>query len=179
MSKAQLKISCRFYRITDLGILHLYFSSNNQSSKIYTPLDKVVVLGTQSTRKLGLLFLDFSTILIDFTSHSQNTTRVKNLFTGSPLEVFKSSHLCPCLPLPWNRRQRRARRREERRDRQTSGGKTAIGLTRGRWVAEDWPGVLPASGDGGPVVARPRVLEFQRGQGRDKPMCCMGSFTRV
>jgi hypothetical protein len=58
-------------------------------------------------------------------------------------------------------------------------GETAIGLTRGRWVAEDWPGVLPASSGGGPVVARPRVLEFQRGRGQDRPMCCTGSFTRV
>jgi hypothetical protein len=47
---------------------------------------------------------------------------VKNLFTGNPLEVFKSSHLCPCLPLPWNRRQRRARRRRGEARKQTSEG---------------------------------------------------------
>jgi hypothetical protein len=66
MSKAQLKISCRFYRITDLGISHSYFSSKNENSKVYTPLEKVVALGTQSTTKLGLLFLDFSAIFNRF-----------------------------------------------------------------------------------------------------------------
>jgi hypothetical protein len=54
---------CEFCRITDLGILLFNFSSKNYSSKVYTYLKKVVVLVTQSTKKLGLLFLDFSTIL--------------------------------------------------------------------------------------------------------------------
>jgi hypothetical protein len=66
MSKAQLKISCRFYRITDLGISRSYFSSKNYNSKVYTALEKVVALGTQSTTKLALLFLDFSKILNRF-----------------------------------------------------------------------------------------------------------------
>jgi hypothetical protein len=57
--KIQLKILCRFYRNTNLGILHFYFSSKKCSSKVYTYLQKVVVLVTLSTKKLGLLFLDF------------------------------------------------------------------------------------------------------------------------
>jgi hypothetical protein len=69
ISKTQLKISCRFYRITDLGLLHFYFSSKNYSSKIYTPLEKVVVYVTLRITKLGLLFLDFLQFLIDFTSY--------------------------------------------------------------------------------------------------------------
>jgi hypothetical protein len=77
ISKTQLKISCRFYRITDLGILQFYFSSEScamfgteprhtSSSKVYTPLEKVVVFVTLRTTKLGLLFLDFSTIFNRF-----------------------------------------------------------------------------------------------------------------
>jgi hypothetical protein len=67
ISKIQLKIIHIFCRNIDLGILHFYFSSKNCSSKVYTTLEKVVVLGTQNTAKLSLLFLDFSTILLDFT----------------------------------------------------------------------------------------------------------------
>jgi hypothetical protein len=52
-----------FCRITDLGKSHFNFSSKNCSSKVYTCFAKVVVLVTQSTAKLGLQFLDFSTIL--------------------------------------------------------------------------------------------------------------------
>jgi hypothetical protein len=66
MSKGQLKISCSFYRITDLGILQFYFSNKSYSSKAYTSLEKVVVLGTQSTKKLSLQFLDFSMIFNQF-----------------------------------------------------------------------------------------------------------------
>jgi hypothetical protein len=43
-----------------------YFSCRNWSSKVYTSFVKVVVLVTQSTSKLVLQFLDFSTILYDF-----------------------------------------------------------------------------------------------------------------
>jgi hypothetical protein len=50
----------------DLGILHFYFSSENCSSKVYTSLEKVVVLVTLSTTKFGLQFLDFSVILYRF-----------------------------------------------------------------------------------------------------------------
>jgi hypothetical protein len=63
ISKTQLKIMYGLCRITDLGILLFNFSSKNYSSKVYTYLEKVVVLVTQSTAKLSLQFLDFSTIL--------------------------------------------------------------------------------------------------------------------
>jgi hypothetical protein len=52
-----------FCRITDLGILHLYFSSKTCRSKVYTYVEKVVVVATLSTAKLSLLFLDISMIL--------------------------------------------------------------------------------------------------------------------
>jgi hypothetical protein len=61
ISKIQLKILGGFCRITDLGILLFNFSSKNYSSKVYTYLEKVVVLVTMSTTKLGFPFLDFST----------------------------------------------------------------------------------------------------------------------
>jgi hypothetical protein len=54
---------CGFCRITDLGILLFNFSSKQYSSKVYTYLEKVVVLATQSTTKLSLHFFDFSVIL--------------------------------------------------------------------------------------------------------------------
>jgi hypothetical protein len=57
---------CGFCIITDLGILLFNFSSKNYSSKVYTYLDKVVVLVTRSTKKLSLLFLDISTIFYRF-----------------------------------------------------------------------------------------------------------------
>jgi hypothetical protein len=50
-----------FCRNTDLGILLFNFSSKNYSSKVYTYLEKVVVLVTLSTKKFVLLVLDFST----------------------------------------------------------------------------------------------------------------------
>jgi hypothetical protein len=57
---------CGFCRITDPGILLSNFSSKNYSSNVYTYLEKVVALVTQSTKKLGLPFLDVSTILNPF-----------------------------------------------------------------------------------------------------------------
>jgi hypothetical protein len=66
ISKIQLKIMCIFCRITDLGILHFYFSSKNCSSKVYTSLEKVVGLVSLRTTKLGLQFLDFSVICYGF-----------------------------------------------------------------------------------------------------------------
>jgi hypothetical protein len=66
MSKIYLKNLCRFCRNIDLEISHFYFSSKNCCSKVYTTLDKVVVLVTLSTAKLGLLFLDFSVICYGF-----------------------------------------------------------------------------------------------------------------
>jgi hypothetical protein len=52
-----------FCRNTDLGISHFNFSSKNKSSKVYTYFGELAGLVTQSTKKSGLLFLDFSTIL--------------------------------------------------------------------------------------------------------------------
>jgi hypothetical protein len=66
ISKIQLKIMCRFCRNIDLGILHFYFSSKNCSSKVYTSLEKVVVLVSLSTIKLGLQIFDFSVICYGF-----------------------------------------------------------------------------------------------------------------
>jgi hypothetical protein len=66
ISKIQLNIMCRFCRITDLGILHFYFSSKNCSSKVYTSLEKVVDLVTLSTTKSGLQLLDFYVICYGF-----------------------------------------------------------------------------------------------------------------
>jgi hypothetical protein len=64
--KIQLKIMYIFCINIDLGILHFYFSSKNCSSKVYTSLEKVVVLVTLSATKLGLQFLDFSVICYGF-----------------------------------------------------------------------------------------------------------------
>jgi hypothetical protein len=66
ISKIQLKIMYGFCRITDLGISPFNFSSKNYSSKVYICFEKVVVLVTQSTTKLGLQFLDFSLICYGF-----------------------------------------------------------------------------------------------------------------
>jgi hypothetical protein len=55
-----------FCRNTDLGISHFNFSSKNCTSKVYICFAKVVGLLTKSTEKLGLQFLDFSTILYVF-----------------------------------------------------------------------------------------------------------------
>jgi hypothetical protein len=58
---------CGICRITDLGILHFYFSSKNYGSKAYTPQEKVVVLVILSKAKIGLdifgFFYDFISIL--------------------------------------------------------------------------------------------------------------------
>jgi hypothetical protein len=66
ISKILLKNMCIFCRNIDLGILHFYFSRKNCSSKVYTFLEKVVVLVTLSTTKLGLQFLDCSVICYGF-----------------------------------------------------------------------------------------------------------------
>jgi hypothetical protein len=50
----------------DFAELLFNFSSKNYISKVYTYLEKVVVLVPQSTTKLSLPFLDFSTILYRF-----------------------------------------------------------------------------------------------------------------
>jgi hypothetical protein len=75
ISKIQLKILCRFCRNIDLRILNLYFSRKNSSSKVYTSLEKVVVLVTLSTTKLGLKFVDFSVICYGFYKFQLKHTR--------------------------------------------------------------------------------------------------------
>jgi hypothetical protein len=85
-----------FCRIIDLGILHFYFSSKNCSSKVYTHLEKVVVLVTLSTAKLSLLFLDFSTICYGFYKVLPNTHKeVKMHFAKDTLERSEVSQQGP------------------------------------------------------------------------------------
>jgi hypothetical protein len=93
---------CGFCRITYLGILHFNFSSKNCSSKLYTCLKKVVVLVTLSTAKLSLLFLDFSTMLYDFSKLQVKHTKEEGTFCEWPLENFKKITDKPlvCTKLP-------------------------------------------------------------------------------
>jgi hypothetical protein len=93
---------CGFCRITDLGILHFNFSSKNCSSKLYTCLEKVVVLVTLSTAKSSLLFLDFSTMLYDFSKLQVKHTKEEGTFCEWPLENFKKITDRPlvCTKLP-------------------------------------------------------------------------------
>jgi hypothetical protein len=89
-----------FFRNIDLGILLFNLSSKNYSSKVYTYLEKVVVLVTQSTAKLSLTFLDFSTILYRFykfqLTHKEG---VESLCTQAP-RTFKPSQLYPSVLQP-------------------------------------------------------------------------------
>jgi hypothetical protein len=84
-----------FCRITDLGISYFNFSSKNCSSKVYTCLEKVVVLVTQSTAKLSLQFFDFSVILYDFSKLQVKHTKGEDTFCECPLENFKISQTGP------------------------------------------------------------------------------------
>jgi hypothetical protein len=73
----------------------LLFSNKNYNSKAYTYLEKVVVLVTLSTTKLSLLFLDFSTILIDFTRcWTQTQNREESFYTADP-RTFKIFTIMP------------------------------------------------------------------------------------
>jgi hypothetical protein len=95
ISEIQLKIVYGFCRNIDLGILLFNFSSKNYSSKVYTYLEKLVVLVTQSTTKLSLPILDFSTSLYRF--HKFQPTHkegVESLCTQAP-GTFKPSQLYP------------------------------------------------------------------------------------
>jgi hypothetical protein len=89
-----------FCRNIDLGILLFNFSSKTYRSNVYTYLEKVVVLVTQSTTKLSLPFLDFSTILYRFYKF-QLTQKggVESLCTQAP-GSFKYSQLYPSLLRP-------------------------------------------------------------------------------
>jgi hypothetical protein len=80
ISKIQIKILCGFCRNTDLCILLFNFSSKNYSSKVYTYLEKVVVLVALSTEKLSLLFLDFSTIFNRFYKLLDQTIKLGRIF---------------------------------------------------------------------------------------------------
>jgi hypothetical protein len=77
-----------FCRITDLGILQFYFSSKNCSSKVYTCFAKVVVPVTQSTTKLRLHFLDFSTILYGFYKIQSKHTKGEDPICKQTLGTF-------------------------------------------------------------------------------------------
>jgi hypothetical protein len=95
-SKIQHKILCRFCRNIDLEILYFYFSSENCSSKVYTTLDKVVVLVTLSTAKLGLQFFGFFVILYEFYKVQLKYKKgVRNLFATRPLNSFPPSQIYP------------------------------------------------------------------------------------
>jgi hypothetical protein len=75
--------------------MNFNFSCKNYSSRVYTSFVIFVVLVTQSTAKLVLHFLDFSTILYGFYKLQSTHKRVKNHFAHRPLERLKCSHLCP------------------------------------------------------------------------------------
>jgi hypothetical protein len=92
-----------FAENTDLGISHFNFSSKNQSSKVYTCFEKVVVLVTQSTTKLSLQFLDFSVILYDFSKlQLKHTKGVRFISQTDPWKVLGVHSHAPGSQLhPW------------------------------------------------------------------------------
>jgi hypothetical protein len=96
ISKIQLKIMYGFCRITDLDISHFNFSRKNYSSKVYTCIEKVVVLVAQSTTKLGLQFMDLSGILYDFSKLQLKHIKGEESFFKSPWN-FSTSQYCPRL----------------------------------------------------------------------------------
>jgi hypothetical protein len=169
-----------FCRITDLDILHFYFSSKNCSSKVYTCFAKVVVLVTQSTTKLRLhffgFFYDFIRILQDpVKAHKRgrsnlqtdpwnfpNLTDLPLLLTHRPLQDSNPRIGIPAAqggspPVRWH------------------GGTIELSLSQLAVVA--WAEGSPASGGGRTVVARPRVLELRRGQGWSWSTCGTGGFS--
>jgi hypothetical protein len=80
---------CGFCRNTNLSILLFYFSSKNYNSKVYTYLEKVVVLVTLRTSKLILIFLDFLRFLIDFTRRWTQTQNREESFYAADPRTFK------------------------------------------------------------------------------------------
>jgi hypothetical protein len=171
ISKIQLKIMYGFCRNIDLGILLSNFSSKNYSSKVYTYMEKVVVIVTQSTTKLSLPFLDFSTILYRFYKF-QPTHRgwVESLCTQAP-RIFKSSQMCPRFPTLCPDGGGVLTGGEVRLGEANKRAGSAIGLTLDRLVVKVRPGRSPASGSGGAVAARPRELGFRREEGRGSTKC--------
>jgi hypothetical protein len=150
---------CGFCRIIYLGTLLFNFSSKNYSSKVYTYLEKVVVLVTQSTTKLSLPFLDFSTILYQFYKF-QPTHKgwVESLCTQAP-GSFKSSQVCPRFPTLCPDGGGALAGGEVRLGEANKRAGSVIGLTLDRLVVKVRPGRSPASGGNGAEAARPRRLE--------------------
>jgi hypothetical protein len=93
-----------FCRITDLGILHFNFSSKNCSSKVYTCLEKVVVLVTHSTIKLSLHFFYYSVILYRIYKLQLKTLKgVRIILRRNPWKVLKDHrHALSLHQTPWN-----------------------------------------------------------------------------
>jgi hypothetical protein len=93
-----------FCRITDLGISHFNFSSKTYSSKLYTCFEKVLVLVTHSTTKLGLQFLDFFFVILNDFSKSQlkHTKGVRFISRTDPWKVLGVHSYAPGSQLhPW------------------------------------------------------------------------------
>jgi hypothetical protein len=91
-------ILCGFCRNINLGILLFNFSSKNYSSKVYTYLEKVVDLVILSTAKLGLLFLDCSTILNRFYKFQPKPSKRGESFYVLDPRTFKSLTDMPLAP---------------------------------------------------------------------------------
>jgi hypothetical protein len=162
-----------FCRITYLGILFFNFSSKNYRSKVYTYLEKLVILVTLSTEKLSLLFWIFLRFVMDLTRSSWNTTRVKNHFARRPLERFELHKTA----LDFNTQDPTRMRLKHR----GPGGAWELSASEGspelahkrHWTAieltTEWLAVVArperssASGGDGTGAARPRRCEVRRG----------------
>jgi hypothetical protein len=163
MSKIQLKIMHGFCRITNLGKSHFNFSSKNYSSKVYTCFVKVVALVTQSTTKLGLYFLDLSTILYGiYKFQAQHKREGRILFHKGPWNFW----IFTKVPLTLTAKPPKPTTLTNMPLTQVNmWHRVAIGLTRdllAMLAGLEWS---PASGDGGAVVAQLRALELRRGWG--------------
>jgi hypothetical protein len=174
-----------FGSTTDLGKRDSYFSCKNWSSKVYTSFVKVVVLVIQSTTKLVVQFLDFSTILYGFYKTLDQEVKLKNLFLLWPLESLKlhTSTLPssrkdpgeflasqPCPPVAGQ-----ARRRRGRLGVVNKRGGWLIKLTCARSAAVAWSKKSPAIAGGEAVAARPPRLGFWWRAGEAKPSSVCGS----
>jgi hypothetical protein len=85
---------------------------------------------------LGLLFLDFSTIFNRFyKSQLKHIKGIESFSTRVPGHFLNLHNHALSLPFPGTDGDGEHRRRGEARQ-ANKRGKTAIGLTRGRWVAE-------------------------------------------
>jgi hypothetical protein len=96
ISKIKLKILGGFCRNTDLGILLFNFLSKNYSSKVYTYWEKVVVLVTLSTKKIGFaVFRFFCGFIRILQVAAKSTQSGKNRFAKRPLKRLNCSQICP------------------------------------------------------------------------------------